>query len=169
MKVHDIMMTTGARHICLTGGEPFLQNLYELEELVEHLLRRTGVTFDIFTNGSFIFPEWTEDQLVTLVMDWKLKGSGEQQTRQDERLNNAYNHMGPKDALKFTVTGLDDLNEAEDIWKSIRCEASVYVGRVWDAPLTNEDLVEQILERRLPWRLTCQVHKYIWPDKVRGI
>src|SRR5262245_9640738 len=61
MEVGDIMnkvVELVPRHICITGGEPTIQNKSELSELGEILLVE-GFTIDLFTNGTRTFPSWT--------------------------------------------------------------------------------------------------------------
>jgi 7-carboxy-7-deazaguanine synthase len=67
---------TGATNICLTGGEPFMQNNVELRTLVENLFYEGPYTIEAFTNGSFEWPTWAL-QHVFFILDWKLAGSGE--------------------------------------------------------------------------------------------
>jgi 7-carboxy-7-deazaguanine synthase len=160
---------TGARRVCITGGEPFMQDAEDLFILHRKLCSR-GFDFDIFTNGSFIFPDWVTTDWVTIIMDWKLEGSGEAQKKGDERLWNVEHRLQRKDAIKFTVVDKDDLQEARHFWeafKEVGCQ--FYVGRVWEHALTDDDVVQFILNNQLPWKHTMQVHKYIWPGVERGI
>lgn len=74
--------STGASHLCITGGEPFMQDRARLQELALAAIS-AGYTIDVFTNGSFEFPSWVTFSPVTIIMDWKLKGSGEELTKID--------------------------------------------------------------------------------------
>jgi 7-carboxy-7-deazaguanine synthase len=159
--------STGAKHVCITGGEPFMQDEHQLEEFVRTLFAR-NYTIDVFTNGSYTFPSWVLSPAVTVIMDWKLSGSGEAGTRLRQRHENAL-MLHQKDAIKFVVKTFEDLREATGVWANLLVHASYFVGRVWDAEITDDDLVEYIKERKLPWRLNIQVHKLIWPNVERGI
>ena len=161
----------GVKHICLTGGEPYIQNLKQLSILVEDLLNR-GFTFDIFTNGSFSLPKWAiGNPAVTHVLDWKLRGSGEAETRREERENNARFKLSGWDAIKFTVASKEDLLEAEQQWYHLAevSRAKFYVGKVWESSITEADVVDYILTNRLPWVLNVQLHKYVWDADAREI
>ena len=106
------------------------------------------------------------------MMDWKLEGSGEADTDLESRLINALN-LSPIDGIKFVCTGRDDLDEAKQIWGKLVTDerwrgAQIWVGSAWDK-LPEKELVEWLLEERLPWKLNVQVHKYIWPADERGV
>lgn len=164
----DMYHTTGARNICLTGGEPFMQNHERLYEALSpsNLL---GFTYEAFTNGSFPLPLWTRSLQMLFTMDWKLPGSGEQDTKLSNRLENA-KFLKPRDAIKFVVKDKADLEEAAKTMLYLRTEAvdaTFYLGRVWGASISDEDLVEYIKSHQLrDVKLNVQVHKLIWhPDK----
>src|SRR5690348_12888833 len=53
----DYVLGFRTQHICLTGGEPFLQNQTELNDFVVALVRE-GCTVEVFTNGSL---KWADD------------------------------------------------------------------------------------------------------------
>lgn len=162
-------LSTGASHVCITGGEPFMQDSAHLGTLVKTLLRH-GVTVDIFTNGSFDFPMWITEAGVTVVMDWKLPGSGEAATRVETRAENLQ-LLGPKDAVKFVVKDQHDLDHIKKLIEAgvtnARCQ--IWIGRVWESELTNDDLIKFLNDNALPWSLNVQMHKYLWPDIERGI
>ena len=144
-----------------------MQDNAQLGRLVMQLIEY-GCTFDIFTNGSFVFPDWVSRPEVRLVMDFKLPGSGEEQTAIDIRLHNA-SRLRAKDAIKFVVKDMDDFTTAIQ-WSRdlVLANCEIYVGRVWEG-ISDNDLVELIKEHRLPWRLNVQLHKYLWPNIERGI
>lgn len=168
-KVQAEAASTGAMHICVTGGEPFLQDANYLGSFVRTLIG-LGYTFDIFTNGSFAFPMWATFSEVQLIMDWKLGGSGEAATALDIRDENLHTLKG-KDAVKFVIKDLADFSEARTIAASKldSVYAEIYVGRVWDSPISDAGLVDLLKYYQLSWRLNIQVHKMIWPDQERGI
>lgn len=157
---------TGATHVCYTGGEPFMQQERDLYELTRILIGH-DLSVEVFTNGSFIFPEWVGATL-DVMMDWKLAGSLEDQTHRDERFANAF-QLRDSDGIKFVVKDFTDCEEAFDLWKNdIKTRAQFWVGTAWDQ-LYERDIVEFIKANKLPWRLNVQVHKYIWPADERGV
>lgn len=157
----------GATNICITGGEPFMQPSVALNELAQQLLM-TRLTIDVFTNGTFLFPDWVQDYNVAVIMDWKLQGSGDAQRGQEQRLANV-KKLGRKDGIKFVVKDYDDLDEALAISRHIPFIGTFWVGRVWGAELTDADIVRFMQDNRLQWRLNIQTHKLIWPNVERGI
>jgi 7-carboxy-7-deazaguanine synthase len=170
MDVGEIMSRVAempGQNICITGGEPTMQPEELLEQLVEVLLA-DEYTIDMFSNGSLKpFPEWAADSDVSVIMDWKLQGSGEAERGLDIRINNVKTLI-QKDAVKFVVASEEDLEEAFTLWKAWKVHAPVYVGVAWGL-YQEADLVNWVLQRDLPWRLNVQVHKYVWPNRDRGI
>jgi len=158
---------TGARRICLTGGEPLLQDKDGLRALVMFMCE-ADLVIDIFSNGSFVYPEWLmREPRVTIIMDWKLPGSGEADTRIEERYTNL-RQLRATDAVKFVVTNLDDLNYANALWREWHyVRATPYVGAAWNK-ISDIDIVQYIKENQLRWVLNVQLHKHIWGD-VRGV
>lgn len=159
---------TGANNICLTGGEPFLQPNSKMEELIM-LLVSEGFEVESFSNGSFIY---SEDVLrtVNFMMDWKLLGSGEGDTKLENRRTNALN-LRSGSGIKFVCKDRHDFELAIEVWDSLKDEVKpgvrFWAGSAWDVFPTSE-LVELILEKKLPWSLNVQVHNYIWPANERA-
>lgn len=168
------------RSITLTGGEPLTQPSDELKNFVE--LSVLDYEIDIFTNGTRPFPGWLVDPNndITIIMDWKLPGSGEPFAQsnlfvapetQSTRLENA-GALRESDAIKFTVKDIRDLDVARDTYyklgDNLDCQAQVYVGGVWDA-IDDQLIVEYITSHELDWKLNVQLHKYVWPAEARGV
>lgn len=168
-RIYQMRATTGANNICITGGEPFLQDHDHLRQIVVELLN-ADFTFDIFTNGSFVFPRWVESSPdISIIMDWKLAGSGEADTKLNERKHNA-SRLHSKDAIKFVCKNRDDLEEAVKVSSELNLgNCQIYVGRVWDGPLTDAQIVQFLQDHTLHWVLNIQMHKYIFPGIERGI
>jgi 7-carboxy-7-deazaguanine synthase len=163
-------LSSWPRSLTLTGGEPFQQPDHELEKFAENVLGTYSM--DIFTNGTFPFPDWAVGE-ATLILDWKLPGSGETLTQKqlDTREENAQKLSDP-DCIKFTVKDVNDLDAARIVWGDlvdrVGSQADFIVGGVWNK-ISDRDIVNFILEHELPWKLNVQVHKYIWPEAERGV
>ncbi len=177
LTVDDILHDCNTDNITFTGGEPFIQRSKELEELFWFLFKN-GHTVDIFTNGSQRFPEWVAMDAVTLIVDYKLPGSGEY---------GAYNHdntrlFGPntqhlalgtsrpeKHAIKFVCKDSHDFTVAvEDIDAyDLAIDTQVYFGVVWDVEFTAADLAPLIMEHAPYAKLNIQTHNLIWPVHER--
>ena len=153
-------------NICLTGGEPLLQPTKEILELIA-LAKDFGYTLEMFTNGTFELPQNLD---ISYVMDWKLPGSGEDHLNAT-RIANA-KRLRKRDAIKFVVKDREDFKVACQLWrvhvpKSIMRSPTVYTGVVW-GELEEKQLVEWMLEAKLPWRLNIQAHNFIWPANERA-
>ena len=157
-------------NVCLTGGEPFLQPNEDLRVMCETLRTSPWIQdIEAFTNGGLLYPEWSRD-VVHKVIDWKLPGSGEDPMN-PARIWNVLHNVGPKDVIKFTIADRADYELAKELYRDPQLAMSrlgVYYGVVW-AKLTNEELIGWVLEDGMPWRLTMQVHNYIWNRNRRGI
>lgn len=162
----DRIQEEGVQNVCLTGGEPFMQNSADLYELVSSLTG-TGHKVEVFTNGSYLFPDWALEQML-FMMDWKLEGSGEAKTNRPIRFHNAA-MLKRTDGIKFVVTDEDDLKEAMSISVILQnegCLAQLWIGAAWGR-IKERVLVDFLLENRPPWRLNTQTHKHIWPADAR--
>jgi 7-carboxy-7-deazaguanine synthase len=159
------------RHLCLTGGEPFVQRSVHLKEFVE-LAWEQGYSIEAFTNGSFQYPEWVKRFGVRLMMDWKLEGSGEAATARENRIWNYNNRLDHRDGVKFVVVDEADLQEALEVWRGLTLgrahNPQFWIGAAWDR-IDNKRIVEFVLEHELPWRLNIQVHKVIWEPNERKV
>jgi 7-carboxy-7-deazaguanine synthase len=164
-RIMDVCEETGAKNICYTGGEPFVQKSDELYE-VTRILMGHGNHCEVFTNGSFIFPEWAVHAL-TFMMDWKLAGSQEAMTHREERTTNAH-QLKVSDGIKFVVVDEEDLNEAQQVSLTLRTRAQYWVGAAWGR-ISDVEIIDYVRHNQLPWRLNVQTHKHIWPPDERGV
>jgi 7-carboxy-7-deazaguanine synthase len=157
----------GVENICLTGGEPFMQPNADLWELCNELLSM-GHELEVFTNGSYKFPEWALASM-NFVMDWKLQGSGEADTNRPIRLHNALD-LGSTDVIKFVVKDKDDLNEALALTVLFRSShpvsAQLWVGAAWGC-ISEAEVIDYMKEHGPPWKLNVQMHKFIFDPNAR--
>ena len=163
-------------NVCLTGGEPFLQQKEELAVLVGLLRDIDEVdTIECFSNGTLEYPIWALEA-ISFVMDWKLPGSGEK-SDVPMRLKN-FSELTEKDAVKFTIANDIDFQVAMNIYDEHffgdidmpdpENMPQVFFGAVW-GKVTNEELISWVFEHNLPWRLNVQVHNYVYNRDQRGI
>jgi 7-carboxy-7-deazaguanine synthase len=164
-----------SKMVTLTGGEPLLQPSSDLEELT-HWLWNYGYQIELFTNGTFRLPGWSTTPNATVIMDWKLPGSGESFTAQQQitRIDNFKNFLRPKDAIKFVCANRDDFDTACQMYDNLMMLTNddlprphIYVGAVWDK-LKEGELAGWVLEQSRPFMLNVQVHNYVWPAHERG-
>jgi 7-carboxy-7-deazaguanine synthase len=159
---------TGARNICLTGGEPFMQPAEKMNELILGL-HDLGFTVEAFSNGSFLYSN-VALEYVTFMMDWKLDGSGEGKTKLDNRMLNA-TKLRNGSGIKFVCKDEKDLDQAVGVWTKLQDKVEpktrFWAGATWGV-LKEKDVVEFIMKNKLPWSLNVQVHNFIWPANERG-
>lgn len=159
---------TGANNLCLTGGEPFLQPNTLLEEFTA-LAIAEGFEVEAFSNGSFIYSK-DALKMIDFMMDWKLDGSGEGDTRLENRRANALN-LKPGSGIKFVCKDEVDFNQAMEIYNELKDLVNpgvrFWAGSAW-AVFPEREVVELILKNQLPWSLNVQVHNFVWPANERG-
>lgn len=162
----------GAQIITLTGGEPFLQNHQALYELV-WALDMEGYQVEAFTNGTILYPDWAPE-MVSMIVDWKLPGSGEFMNHPGRRHQNLQklDESSMYHAVKFVCKDDYDIQVAYQLWCDIRQQWRDsfywYYGKVWEGNTTDAELVEFVMKHKLPWRLNVQLHNYIWDAQERG-
>lgn len=173
-QLQPIFNKTGATNICLTGGEPFIQQDTELFSLIDMCLEQ-GFTVECFSNGTIEYPEWAPKK-IEFVMDWKLPGSGED-PYDNNRLINLYrlaNYRGPLlHSVKFVISDRRDFDLAHTLFKEYQAQLlsspiEVFAGVVW-GKLEDKQLIDWIFEERLPWRLNVQTQNYLFDRNQRGI
>lgn len=156
-EIIDQVASYGARHVCVTGGEPLSQKrcLILLQRLCD-----AGYEVSLETSGAIdIAPV---DTRVSRVMDLKTPGSNELQRNRWENLE----HLTAHDQIKFVICDRGDYEWA----RGVVCEhALVSRCEVLFSPsygqVTLRDLAEWILADRLLVRLQTQLHKHIWGEE----
>jgi 7-carboxy-7-deazaguanine synthase len=174
-RVRDLV-PSGA-NICFTGGEPFLQHNETLHTLSDLLTSYGYTTQEVFTNGTFKYPDWAIANLC-LVVDWKLAGSGEVSRAWPPKMRLARSvnmlQLRRSATIKFTIASREDYEEALEEWAAIKIcndNPSVYYGVVWGT-VEPSTLIEWVLsdsEKTKHWKYNHQIHNVIWDRNKRGI
>ena len=148
----------GARHVCVTGGEPLAQpdSLALLSALCDE-----GYKVSLETSGAMDVSD--VDQRVDIVMDLKTPASGEV----EKNLYDNIAKLGTKDQIKFVIC-----NKSDYEWAKFKCDELGLEGRVGEilfspsyGQVAPADLANWILSDRLNVRFQMQLHKQIWGDK----
>lgn len=156
-QVLEKVASFGARHVCVTGGEPLAQRacLPLLSALCD-----AGYRVSLETSGAM--PVQEVDPRVIRVVDVKTPGSGEE-------ARNLYDQLATltdRDQIKFVITDRADYD-----WSVARLRELHLAehSRVLFSPsheqLSARQLADWILEDRLPVRFQLQLHKYLWGNE----
>jgi 7-carboxy-7-deazaguanine synthase len=146
-------------HVCVTGGEPLIQQAAGLKDLIDYRLKAYNV--DLFTNGSQILPDWAMEPRTTVVMDWKMPGSEEFGSFKEENLA----LLQEKDAVKFVCKHREDFDTALALAPRVR-RAQVWFGAVWNE-LDEGQLAEWVAAEAPYGKMNVQMHKFLWPPDER--
>ena len=152
----------GTPLVCVTGGEPLLQD--DVHVLITRLLD-LGLTVTLETGGqrdvSMVDPR------VHRIMDLKPPGSGQASRNRWENLE----CLGARDEIKCVLADRADYEWARE--RVVAHDISRRVAAVLFSPvhlsLPPEALAAWILEDRLPVRLQLQLHKLLWGADARGV
>jgi 7-carboxy-7-deazaguanine synthase len=146
----------GARHVCVTGGEPLAQR--RCLELLERLCD-AGYAVSLETSGAIDVT--AVDARVSRVLDLKTPASGECGRNRWENLSD----LSRNDQLKFVVCSREDYEWARDQVRerSLDDLCTVWFSPAWEA-LEARQLAEWVLEDQLPVRVQLQLHKLLWGD-----
>lgn len=146
----------GARHVCVTGGEPLAQptSLALLTRLCD-----AGYKVSLETSGAMdIAPV---DARVARVLDVKTPDSGESGRNRSEN----FAHLTARDQLKFVICSRADYEWSKAYMAthglSQRCQV-LFSPSYLQVPPTA--LAEWILADRLDVRFQLQLHKILWGD-----
>ena len=147
----------GARHVCVTGGEPLAQP--NCTGLLRSLCD-AGYAVSLETSGAIDISQ--VDARVSRVVDIKTPGSGEQARNLWQNLALLSAH----DQLKFVVCDRADFDWSLDIVRQHRLADTC---TVWISPsygqVSPAELADWILGCGEPLRMQLQLHKLIWGDE----
>jgi 7-carboxy-7-deazaguanine synthase len=147
--------------LVITGGEPLLQD--ETYALCSRLLDR-GYTVLLETNGSILIKD--VDPRVHRILDLKCPGSG-----MDNRMDfSNITCLTTRDEVKFVISHREDFAWALAAIKqhALQGRAHILFSPVYGR-LRPAELAAWILKEKLNVRLQLQLHRYIWPDTLRGV
>lgn len=151
------------KSVCLTGGEPLLQR--ESLNLIIRLLNEK-YEIDVETNGSILFPWWFNSfENLHAIMDWKCPCSG----MQKEMRKWNWRMLGRKDAVKFVVEGKKDFKFVErELKKYWFPNLPIFISPIW-GKVNLEEVAEYVKSSKFPLQFQLQLHKVIFPDRIKGV
>lgn len=138
--------------VCLTGGEPLMQDVKSLLET----LSTYGCDVVVETNGSKPIYPYRNIKNVSFVVDCKGKSSGES----EQMLEENYGLMDKDDFLKFVINDEKDYWEMREwIYNHPNFKGNVAVGLFWGSKMGYQELMTTLHEDRLNVYLNMQTHK----------
>jgi len=143
--------------VCVTGGEPLAQPncLQLLTELAD-----AGYDVSLETSGALAID--AVDKRVSIVMDIKTPGSGEESRNRLENLP----LLKADDQVKFVICDRADYEWSKQFCNEhdmrSRCEVMFSPS---NGQLSPTDLAEWILADRLQIRFQVQLHKFLWGEQ----
>jgi 7-carboxy-7-deazaguanine synthase len=147
----------GARHVCVTGGEPLAQ------KRCIALLRRlcdAGYIVSLETSGAIDIGD--VDPRVSRVVDIKTPGSGEVARNRWDNLP----LLTPHDQVKFVLCSRADYEWARDVLAEHRLhERCDVLFSPSYAQVKPRELADWIIEDHLPVRFQMQLHKALWGEE----
>jgi len=159
MKIEKILSAIEkypCKHVCLTGGEPLLQQ--KSVDLIYALLEK-NYKICLETNGSIDIKRVSHKKSLMISLDIKCPSSDMYRRM---RLDNI-SYISENDQLKFVIKNRDDYDYAKAIIKKYKPRCIVFFQPVW---CTNpENLSTWILNDGLNVRLGLQLHKILFGDK----
>lgn len=156
-RVLEQVASFGARHVCVTGGEPLAQKrcLSLLAQLCD-----AGYQVSLETSGAIDIAE--VDPRVVRVLDLKTPASGEVLRNRWENLPLLQAH----DQIKFVICDRADYEWARAVLHEhdlgARCDVLFSPSH---GQITARELAEWILADRLPVRFQMQLHKQLWGEE----
>jgi 7-carboxy-7-deazaguanine synthase len=157
MTIDKILQHMGlwrCQRVCLTGGEPLLQE--DLPVLLD-VLQEDGYYVSVETNGSLDITPLME-RAVTACVDWKCPSSGMHQHMRPANID----LLRARDVLKFIIADRQDYEYAMRVMKKHDLVCHVIMQPVWgQAP----ELAGWIVADALEVRLSLQLHKLLWGNR----
>jgi len=148
--------SSGARRVCVTGGEPLAQ-----KNCLKLLARLCDAGFDVSLETSGALDVSAVDPRVARVVDLKTPGSGECERNLYENLA----VLGPHDQVKFVLCDRADYEWAREqvCTRDLTARCPVLFSPS-AGQLPPSLLADWILEDRLQVRFQVQLHKVLWGE-----
>lgn len=162
MSVEAIMnIISGFRfkRVCLTGGEPLLQ-----EELSELLKELEDYEVSIETNGSVDLNRFPLAKQHRFTMDIKVPSSGESKSFLISNLN----ALKETDEIKIVLGSREDYLWSTELLNRYYQKGVITFSPIFGA-IDPKDIINWMLEDGIDARFQLQLHKTIWNPEERGV
>ncbi|HEY0975654.1 MAG TPA: 7-carboxy-7-deazaguanine synthase QueE [Solimonas sp.] len=147
----------GARHVCVTGGEPLAQ-----KPCLPLLTRLCDAGYQVSLETSGAIDVSGVDARVRRIIDIKTPASGEVSRNRWQNLE----QLRAADEIKFVICDRDDYDWAKDLLnqKALQTQCTVLLSPS-QGQLEAAALADWILADRLPVRFQLQLHKVLWGNQ----
>ncbi|HVC17178.1 MAG TPA: 7-carboxy-7-deazaguanine synthase QueE [Rhodanobacter sp.] len=146
----------GARHVCVTGGEPLAQ-----KRCLILLQRLCDAGYDVSLETSGALDVGAVDPRVRKVMDLKAPGSGESARNLWSNLD----HLLAHDQIKIVIASRADYEWAcARLVEHALAERCMVLFSPVHGAVQPRELAGWILADKLPVRFQLQLHKLLWND-----
>jgi len=159
MSINEILSQISkypCKYICLTGGEPLLQN--EILDLIDALLKKDYKIY-LETNGSINIKKLSNKKSLIISLDIKCPSSKMHEKNNFKNIS----LLKKDDQLKFVIDDKNDYNYAKKIIDKYKPICTVFFQPVWGTNPSN--LAEWIIHDGLNVKLGLQLHKIMWGEK----
>ena len=147
----------GARHVCVTGGEPLAQ-----KRCVTLLQRLCDAGYDVSLETSGAIDISEVDSRVSRVLDIKTPGSREVARNRWENIP----LLTARDQVKFVICDRADFDWARGIVAEHRLtERCDVLFSPSHTQITPRELADRIVTEHVPVRFQMQLHKLLWNDE----
>lgn len=157
-RVEDIIRKFGCRYICITGGEPLMQE--EVYTLIYDLVAQ-DYEVSIETSGCYPIPYDNYGRSFKYVMDIKCPSSGVSNKNIYENLFN----LNSKDEVKFVISDREDYDFAKQVLRKYPTTAKVLFSPVYNEynrSVVGSSLVTWLCNDKIDnARVQIQIHKVL--------
>lgn len=147
------------KYVEVTGGEPLAQK--GTIKLLSSLLEEN---FEVLLETSGSFPIDDVPKKVIKIVDIKCPGS----KMSEKNIWENFEKLQPHDEIKCVIADEADYSWAKNELK----RRDLFNRKILFSPvqetLNPRNLADWILKDRLPVKMHVQLHKVIWPDKIKG-
>lgn len=155
-KVVDEVRKRMVTNVCITGGEPLLQDevyqvIYELCDL--------GYNVIIETNGTLPIDDYSR-RSYHFIMDVKTPSSGVSEFNKYSNLE----LLLPNDEVKFVIANREDYDFMKKVLKKYPTSAKILVSPMFNKnlkPVVGKELIDWILEDKINCKVQVQIHKIL--------
>ena len=156
-QILDEVAALGARHVCVTGGEPLAQ-----KNVVELLKRLCDAGYAVSLETSGALDVSAVDTRVMRVVDVKTPDSGEV----DRNLWSNFDQLTSHDEVKFVICSRSDYDWSKRVVQehSLTSRCTVLFSPS-HGQVKARELADWIVQDRLAVRFQTQLHKQLWGEE----